>query len=61
MLMVSFARGQGSGRVDRQCSNFEVSSGGIMGSSRWRAGALQGLLRSLLWCRGRVQRALWQH
>ena len=36
ILMVILARGQGSGRVDRQCNSPEVSSGGIVGSSLGR-------------------------
>ena len=42
MLMVIFERGHGSGRVNRQCSNSEVSSGGIVGSSRGRGWCLAG-------------------
>ena len=33
MSIVIFARGHGSGSVDRQCSNSDVSSGAITGSS----------------------------
>ena len=33
MSIVIFARGHGSGSVDRQCNNSDVSSGAIPGSS----------------------------
>ena len=36
MLIVILARGHGSGRVGKQCSSSDVSSGGTAGSSCWR-------------------------
>ena len=55
MLMVILARGQGSGRVERQCNSPEVSSDGTVGSSSGRGwypavslGSMGPLLRALL-------------
>ena len=50
MSMVIFARGHGSGSVDRQCNNSDVSSGAITGSSPsfgryWTVAAVLPLLR----------------
>ena len=50
MSMVIFARGHGSGSVDRQCNNSDVSSGAITGSSPsfgryWTVAAALPLLR----------------
>ena len=52
MLMVILARGHGSGRVDRQCSNSEVALAVLWEVLAEGAGTLQDLLSSLLWQRG---------